>query len=181
MRMVEDGWQETDARFYTTSRVLTHPDFLRLDELAASFDASIENFNKRGSNWQIDHIIAVTVATCHYRPTQGSSYVEPPKYLANKKAVINVQNPNDEMCFAWAVLSSLHPAKKPCRSSIQLPPIPERIKFERPTVPFESKRCTQIRKTQPPNIRQRQCFRKRTGSRGDPAVRFPRQTATASR
>ena len=108
VRMAEDGWQETDARFYTTSRVLKHPDFLRLGELAASFDASIENFNKRGSNWQLDHIIAVTVSTCHYRPTQGSSYVETPKYLANKKAVINVQNPDDEMCFAWAVLSSMH-------------------------------------------------------------------------
>ena len=34
-----------------------------------------------------------------------------PAILANKKAIINVQN-NDDKCFLWALLSALHPAKK---------------------------------------------------------------------
>jgi hypothetical protein len=45
-----------------------------------------------------------------YEPTSGSSYIPTPKYLAKKKALINVQN-DDSKCFLWAVLCGLHPVK----------------------------------------------------------------------
>jgi hypothetical protein len=40
----------------------------------------------------------------------GSSYIPTPKVLAAKRAIINVFN-QDDMCFAWAVLSAIHSPK----------------------------------------------------------------------
>jgi DNA polymerase type B, organellar and viral len=42
----------------------------------------------------------------------GSSYVQLPKFIEDKKAIVNVRNTNDEFCFKWAVLSALDPQKK---------------------------------------------------------------------
>ena len=47
-----------------------------------------------------------------YRPLSGSSFIPTPKTLAGKHAIINVFNPDDEMCFAWAVLSALYPTSQ---------------------------------------------------------------------
>ena len=41
---------------------------------------------------------------------RGSSYVDLPAHIRNKTACINVQN-HDNMCFKWAILSALHPAR----------------------------------------------------------------------
>jgi len=111
-RISEAGLQETEARFYIPVQTLTDFDFLNLTDLVACVDSKIESFNTNGSGWELDHIISATLATCCYRPAQGSSYIETPECLAKKKAVINVQNTKDELCFAWAVLSAIHPPKK---------------------------------------------------------------------
>ena len=39
--------------------------------------------------------------------TRGSSYIELPKWLKSKEAVIKPQN-KDEECFKWAVIETLH-------------------------------------------------------------------------
>ena len=39
--------------------------------------------------------------------TRGSSYIELPQWLKSKKAVINLQN-KDEECFKWAIIEALH-------------------------------------------------------------------------
>jgi len=45
----------------------------------------------------------------------GSSYIELPKFITDKKAIISVKN-NDEYCIIWAVLAALYPvAKDACR------------------------------------------------------------------
>ena len=41
----------------------------------------------------------------------GSSYIPLPKYLADKKAIINL-NINDDQCFKWAVTRAIHPVDK---------------------------------------------------------------------
>ena len=40
----------------------------------------------------------------------GSSYIELPEPLANKKAIINLKN-TDNKCFMWSITRALHPAK----------------------------------------------------------------------
>ncbi|XP_057313251.1 uncharacterized protein LOC130654655 [Hydractinia symbiolongicarpus] len=43
-----------------------------------------------------------------FRLTRGSSYIELPKWVASKKAVINPPVNEDEECFKWAVIAPLH-------------------------------------------------------------------------
>ena len=42
-----------------------------------------------------------------YDPMRASSYLPLPKELKAKKACLNIQN-NDEKCFLWPILASLH-------------------------------------------------------------------------
>lgn len=68
----------------------------------------VEETELRGSGFKLLNIIDLNVQVSRFSPLAGSSYIKLPEYLANKKAIINVQN-EDEMCFAYAVLSALYP------------------------------------------------------------------------
>ena len=46
-----------------------------------------------------------------YKPLKGSSYIPLPEYLANKKAIINMKN-EDEECFKWCVTRALNPVEE---------------------------------------------------------------------
>ena len=46
-----------------------------------------------------------------YRPLRGNSYIPLPKELANKKAIINMMN-EDDQCFKWNVTRALNPVEK---------------------------------------------------------------------
>ena len=72
----------------------------------------IQNFNNRGSGWQFDRVEHLDININPYNPLSASSYIELPKSLARKKAIINVQNENDNECFKWAVTSAVFPKEK---------------------------------------------------------------------
>jgi len=105
-RTTEDGIQETDGRFRTPMQTIGDVDFIDVAELTSSIDKAIDHFNARGSGWILDYVISATVTTCIY-PT----YFETPKGLKWKRAVVNIQNTDDQMCFVWSVLETLHPAR----------------------------------------------------------------------
>ena len=46
-----------------------------------------------------------------YVPVGGSSYIPLLKFLASKKAIINLKNEDDE-CFKWAITRALNPVDK---------------------------------------------------------------------
>ena len=46
-----------------------------------------------------------------YVPLGGSSYIPLPKFLAAKKAIINLKNEDDE-CFKRAITRALYPVEK---------------------------------------------------------------------
>lgn len=60
----------------------------------------------------MERILYVEVNVNKNSPLGGSSYIKLPKFIENKKAVVNVHN-QDECCFAWAVTSALFPVR--CR------------------------------------------------------------------
>jgi hypothetical protein len=62
-----------------------------------------------GSGWSISNILSTKVHIVPYTPTQPTSYIQTPKYLANKRAVLNIENKLDNLCFAWSILAHLHP------------------------------------------------------------------------
>lgn len=67
----------------------------------------LEEWASLGSGWIHKRVIRMDVRVSRYRALRGSSYVPLPKYLAVKKAIINVKN-EDDQCFKWAVLAAIH-------------------------------------------------------------------------
>ena len=49
--------------------------------------------------------------TVKYEQLGGSSYIPLPKYLAAKKALVNIKNEDDE-CFKWAIIRALNQVEK---------------------------------------------------------------------
>ena len=58
----------------------------------------------------MDSINAVNLNIARYNPIRGSSYIPTPVGLASKKALVNVQN-EDQNCFLYSILASLFPDK----------------------------------------------------------------------
>ena len=61
-----------------------------------------------GSGWRFVRVIKLVLHTTRWEPLNGSSYIPLNSYLANKKALINMQN-EDDKCFMWSVLRALYP------------------------------------------------------------------------
>jgi len=53
----------------------------------------------------------LAINTVDYKPLKGSSYIPLPKYLADKKAIINLKN-EDNQCFKWCVARALNPVEE---------------------------------------------------------------------
>lgn len=69
---------------------------------------NIEQWTEIGSEWKIHKILAAFIHIAKYTPLGGSSYIDLPEYLKNKKAILNVQN-TDNQCLKWSLLAALHP------------------------------------------------------------------------
>ena len=82
------------------------------DQLNTKFhddiEKSIDEFTENGSGWVFLKISEVRISMFDYDALPGgSSYIETPKKIANKNAIINVQN-RDNKCFLWSILAALH-------------------------------------------------------------------------
>ena len=76
-----------------------------------AIETNIDKWTCQGSGWVVTRVLCLYVNIAKYAPLKGSSYIELPKYLKNKKALINVKN-EDQKCLMWALLSALHPVGK---------------------------------------------------------------------
>ena len=72
---------------------------------------AMANFQRDGSNWTFKSIISLEIHTVVYEPLKGNSYIPLPPKLAQKKAIINMQN-EDNKCFTWSVLRALNPKEE---------------------------------------------------------------------
>ena len=64
-----------------------------------------------GSGWVFVEVENLTLHTDIWDPIKGSSYIDLPKELKNKNAIINMKN-EDNKCFLWCVLRALNPKDK---------------------------------------------------------------------
>ena len=62
-----------------------------------------------GSGWVFLEVENLTLCTDIWDPIKASSYIDLPKELKNKNAIINMKNENDDKCFLWCVLRALNP------------------------------------------------------------------------
>ena len=63
-----------------------------------------------GSGWVFLKVENLTLYVDIWDPLKASSYIDLPKELKNKKAIINMEN-KDNKCFLWCVLRALNPCK----------------------------------------------------------------------
>jgi hypothetical protein len=67
-------------------------------------------FLRFGSGWTFDDVKSVDIHTCAYNVIGGSSFIPTPARFKNR-SIINIQNFNNERCFAYSVLAGIFPAK----------------------------------------------------------------------
>ena len=60
-----------------------------------------------GTGWHFVRVIDLELHTVNYTPLNGSSYINLPKVLKDKKAIINMKNDCNK-CFLWCVLRALN-------------------------------------------------------------------------
>ena len=75
--------------------------------MLAYIKAQAENPRMPEGGFSLDKIMRLYVNFHRLALIRGSSYIELPEWIQNKKAVINPQN-KDEECFKWAVIEALH-------------------------------------------------------------------------
>ncbi|VEN46542.1 unnamed protein product [Callosobruchus maculatus] len=92
-------YQDTNISEWFDSKVL-HPIMKQLQE-----------FQEKDSGWALKKVVNLGVNINLFNPMRGSSYIDLPSHIKNKKACVNVKN-DDQACFAWAVVSALYPADK---------------------------------------------------------------------
>ena len=102
----------TDA--YFRSDVMTilsaHAIDMAVQKAFTEIQKRIEKWTRQGSGWTVTKVLNVYLYFAKYTPLKVGSYIDLPKYLKEKKAIVNVQN-TDQQCLKWALLSALHPVE----------------------------------------------------------------------
>ena len=69
----------------------------------------IATFLATESEIRFHSITQLELHTVSYKPLRGKTWVSSPKELADKKAIINMQNKDNKCFFLWCVLRALNP------------------------------------------------------------------------
>ena len=72
---------------------------------------SLAKYQKLGSGWRLLSIEMLEIFITKFKPLNGKSYKPFPKVIVKKKAVINMEN-DDDQCFKWAVTRALNPTDR---------------------------------------------------------------------
>ena len=76
-----------------------------------SINARIEAYTEVGSAWYFKEVDRLEIHTTENNPTKGSSYIDLPKWIKDKKVIINIKN-KDNKCFLWCILRYLYPKER---------------------------------------------------------------------
>ena len=102
---------ETEKGYFnseTLENLKSSDEEVLLDRCYHSIDAKIDNYTRDGSKWVFKEVEQLEIHTVEFNPTKGSSYINLPDWIKNKKAIVNIKN-NDDKCFLWCILRYLHP------------------------------------------------------------------------
>ena len=105
-----DGtFSQIPAYFYTTTRIINSAQEFDIDSILAEFNFKVQQFNRRGSGFELERIVRFVLVINTYRPLHGSTYLPTPDWLERKRCIVNVNN-KDQRCFLWSILAALYPA-----------------------------------------------------------------------
>ena len=71
----------------------------------------IEVYEHNGSGWVFSNFASLQLTLWHLNPLRASAFVPLPRWIREKKAVVNVTGTGHD-CFKWAVLAGTHPVGK---------------------------------------------------------------------
>ena len=118
--------------------------------MLAYIKAQTENPKFPESGFTLDKIMHLCRNFHKLALTRGGSYIELPKWLKSKKAVINPQN-KDEECFKWAVIAALHheEIKKDHQRISRLRPYEKQYNWKGLEFPVSVKKIDKFEKNDP--------------------------------
>ena len=76
-----------------------------------NIETKVQNFAQDGRAWQFKEVEQLEIHTTEFNPLKGSSYIDLPKWIKDKKAIINIKN-KDDKCVLWCILRHLYPKKR---------------------------------------------------------------------
>ena len=94
--------------FYSQQSISWVDDDIDINNSIAFINKKHEDFTKSGSGWILKHVDQLVLELIEYNPLNGSSYIQLPKVVRDKKAVLNIKN-RDNKCFIWSILAALYP------------------------------------------------------------------------
>jgi hypothetical protein len=101
----------SEAEFRSGSEIIFKGGVNDLEELYDNamdrISEEMQNFVSRGSGSALYKVNKLAIHTTEYKPLGGGTYVDLPKFIKDKKAVINMQN-KDYECFKWCVTRALN-------------------------------------------------------------------------
>ncbi|KYN27681.1 hypothetical protein ALC57_02922, partial [Trachymyrmex cornetzi] len=105
--------------------------------------AALEEFQERDSGWALSRISNLIVNVNKFNPMHAGCWVELPREIMLKKAVINVRS-MDNACFAWSVVAALYPAEKHVYRKSSYPDYTTVLKLEGIEFPVTLKQITKF-------------------------------------
>ena len=109
-----------------------------------------QQFQNRGSGWQFSKVETLDINIDPFETLYGSSYIPLPKKIADKNAIINVKNSDDNQCFKWAVTSAIYTAKNhPERLNKKMRMNSDKFNWKRIEFPVSLKQIDKFEKQNP--------------------------------
>ena len=107
----------------------------------------ISDWIAEGSGWVIKSVDKHEIDVTKYKPLRGSSYLPLPEKIKNKKAMINIENKNDNECFRWCHLAFLFPPKNHPERIAKYKEHIDKVKYEKINFPVKLKDIPKIENT----------------------------------
>ena len=138
--VIEIKWVPSKNKVITSKDEIEH----QVTGCISDIKSKIEEWDNNESYLQLNKVLYVDIKVRKYQPLVGSSYIETPKWISDRKATINIKN-EDGYCFKYCIMFGLYQSEIPkdpqrlshykrleqkCGSSINF----DKIKF-----PFEVK------------------------------------------
>ena len=133
--MIRDEEVEEMDHYFNRMRpvIMSEHNIDTLNHLLTQFidevKGEIEAWSERGSGWIMDKILEAFINVAQYQPLRGGSFMVLPTKLKNKRAILNIQNRDNE-CLRWSLRAALFPAprgRNPIRPSSY--PTDDRLNF----------------------------------------------------
>jgi hypothetical protein len=92
--------------FKTSARAIFNDTYIEeiIDKMFVKISTEEDEYQGKGSGFTLEMIDGLLLDVYTYTPMGGSSYIELPKDIIAKKAMINPHN-TDYQCFKWVILS----------------------------------------------------------------------------